>query len=1211
MKNRFLLCVLLFLGHAIVSGQEFTNKGKDFWLCFPTHVPSNAIAKMSLFLTSDQNSSGTITVGTFSTTFTVTANQVTTGIDIPYNVAHIAYTEAGTPIKNKGIHVVVDNGKPSVVLYAHIYASARSEASLILPTEVLGKKYFSVNYVQNSGTGNFPVGSSQPFRSQFNVLAVEANTTVRYQLRKNGVLDNTSTTVTLQDIGDILEIQNSADLTGSIIESVSSGGGESCKKIAVFSGSSAVNIGNGTQQGSSTDPLFQQCYPVNTWGKSFGIVPFVTASSPFQYRVMASEDNTKVLIDGVQVVLNAGEFYPNTIPQQQIAITKPFIITADKPICAAQYMISSNLNGYPQVAGQAQGDPEMVILNPIEQNISDISVFSSTQEVIRAQFLNVFTKFANVGSFQINGAAPRGAFVRLPAPYDEYAYLIENLTNYGTTSFRLTATEGFNGICYGTGQVESYGYSAGTSLHDFTPSTTFQNPYSRIDSAITCINTPVKFSVPLSSVPASIQWDFSAAPNISPNTTIGPITTVVADSTPTINGQTVYYYSPGKTFTFAAANTAAVRDTIKLYTTSNTPGGCGGTSQTYTIPVTVRDLPEAKFVTATAGCVSDPVLFTDQSTAKQGSLKLWFWDFGDGTITTIDSATVVPKTYTTPGNYTIKLKVASDIGCASPEFSQTIQKTPKPVANFTSSTIKCANTDVVFTDASTTPSGTIAKWIWDLGDGNPVITNTTNAPVTTKYTSDGAKTVSLKVESTTGCQSDLFTPPFAINPQPQVNFGVPEVCLNDAFAFFSDSTKISDGTEAQFKYLWNFNAGTPPVTPGPLITTSTLKNPQITYRKSDNYKVSLTVTSNNSCVATNTLDFTVNGSTPKASFEFANAAPYCGIKPVKVKNTSTVDFGNVTKLEIYWDFANAPTVKETIDVPVPDGIYPHSYPDPAAPKQYTIKLVAYSGGTSCADFTTKTLTVYPQPKAAFNVSLSELCFGQTVQFTDKGNGISSAAVSWAWDLAGGDKSTLQNPQKQFNDSGLFKVSMYFYNADGCISDTASKQLTVYPNPKLLLTHKKTVLIGATVTLIPEMVYGNELQYLWTPSTYLNNDTAAKPVSTPTDDITYKLTLTAKGGCTVSDTMFIKVLKGPEVPNVFSPNGDGINDTWRIKYLEGYPGAIIEVYNRSGQIVYRSIGYDVDWNGTYDGKPLPVATYYYIINPKNGRQIITGSVTLIK
>jgi gliding motility-associated-like protein len=90
-----------------------------------------------------------------------------------------------------------------------------------------------------------------------------------------------------------------------------------------------------------------------------------------------------------------------------------------------------------------------------------------------------------------------------------------------------------------------------------------------------------------------------------------------------------------------------------------------------------------------------------------------------------------------------------------------------------------------------------------------------------------------------------------------------------------------------------------------------------------------------------------------------------------------------------------------------------------------------------------------------------------------------------------------------------------------------------------------------------------------------------------------------------------VLKGPEVPNAFSPNGDGINDTWRIKYLESYPGATVEVYNRYGQIVYHSLGYSVDWDGTYNGRPLPVATYYYIINPRNGREVITGSVTILK
>lgn len=1167
---------------------------------------------MSLFLTSDQNSSGTITVGSFSTTFTVTANQVTAGIDIPYSTAHIASSEAGVAVKNKGIHVQVDNGKPAVVLYAHIYASARSEASLILPTNVLGTKYFSINYIQNVGNSSF--GTPQPFRSQFNILAVEGNTTVKYQLRKNGVLDNTATIVTLVDVGDILEIQDAQDLTGSIIESTSSGGGQSCKKIAVFSGSSAVNIGNVSSTGGSTDPLFQQCYPVNTWGKSFGMVPFVSSSSIFQYRVLASEDNTKVTIDGTTITLNAGQFYPS-FPAgnnpQQVAMSKPFIITADKPVTAAQYMVSSNLTGYPIVNGQAQGDPEMVIVNPIEQNISDISVFSSKLEVINTQFLNIFMKSDNTASFRINGAAPKGNFVKLPAPNDNYSYLIESLTNYGTSSFRLTADAGFNGICYGVGQVESYSYSAGTSLHDFTPSATFQNPFNRIDSAVTCVNTPLQFSVPLSFTPATVQWDFSGAPNIAPNATIGPSANPTPDSAITISGQTIKYYSPGKTFTFAAANSSAKRDTIRLYTTSSTPDGCGSLAQTYSLPVTVKDLPIAKFITGAGGCITDSVTFTDQSSASLATLARWFWDFGDGTTADLKSPVVPSKIYSNPGSYTIKLKVASDVGCISTDATETIQQTPKPVAKFTTSTIKCTDTDIQFIDASTTSSGIITKWLWTLDDGKATITNTTNATVVTKYVSDGTKNVSLKVTSSTGCESDIFSPTFSINPSPQLGFILPEVCLSDASAIFTDSSKISDGSEAQFKWAWNFNAGSPAVTPGPSTTTSTVKNPQVKYNKSDNYKVSLAVTSKDGCVATVVQDFTVNGSIPKSVFEMANPTPYCGTRAVQLKNLSTVDFGNVTKIEIYWDFANAPAVKEVIDIPVSGKIYPHSYPDPVTPKQYTIRMVAYSGGSACSDFSSKTITLYPLPKAAFIVSASQLCFGDVVTFTDKSNGISSAAAGWQWDLGRGFSSNLQNPVQQYNDSGLIDVSLHFSNADGCSSDTAVKTLTVYPNPKLTLKHNELVLSGGTLNIIPQYVYGNQLQYLWTPSTYLSSDTSVAPKSIPDDDITYKLTLTAQGGCNVSDTVHVTVLKGPVVPNVFSPNGDGINDTWRIKYLESYVGATVEVYNRAGQIVYRSTGYATDWDGTYKGSPLPIGTYYYIINPKSNRPIVTGSVTIIK
>jgi gliding motility-associated-like protein len=113
-----------------------------------------------------------------------------------------------------------------------------------------------------------------------------------------------------------------------------------------------------------------------------------------------------------------------------------------------------------------------------------------------------------------------------------------------------------------------------------------------------------------------------------------------------------------------------------------------------------------------------------------------------------------------------------------------------------------------------------------------------------------------------------------------------------------------------------------------------------------------------------------------------------------------------------------------------------------------------------------------------------------------------------------------------------------------------------------------------------------------------------------DDITYQLKLTGIGGCSVSDQIFVEVLKAPQVPNAFSPNGDGINDTWRIKYLDSYPGCTIDVFNRYGQKVFSSVGYATEWDGKLNGKTLPIGTYYYVLNPKNGRAIISGSVTII-
>lgn len=1232
MKNvRFVCCLVLLLGQVMVFGQDFSNKGKEFWIAYPAHIDGTT-SVMGLYITSNTNTTGTVQLGNKpAMSFTVVANEVTR---IFLNATGTGTVTGTTPIYfglNTDVYLnMADGVKPGsaikitttdpVVVYSHIIRSARSGATLVLPTQVLGNEYIapSMNSTSTSReTSDGTVGGV----SEIVVIATQNNTIVEITPTANGRSGRkagASFQVTLDNAGDCYQFQSVTlgDLSGTKISSKSAGS-SGCKPVAVFSATTWSAFDCAFSSGG--DNLYQQLFPTRSWGKKYVTAPFINRPNDlFRIYVQNSTTTVDILENGITTTLNAtsynsaGKFYT-------YRSSNPIVITGSEPVSVAQYITSQTCKTGCSNGGSiasCYSDPEMVLLNPVEQTLQDITFFSAHsayvpagQTLISLHFVNIIISKQFKNSLKIDNAAPKGTFVDIPG--SNYSYLQEDITTSSEFNpiHRVIADTSFTAIVYGYGNVESYGYNGGTNVRDFSPSTTFQNPYNRIDSAVTCINTPLQFSVPLSYLPTSIKWDFSAAPNISPNTAITGSTTY--DSIGMVNKY--HYYGTGITYSFKQANTAALRDTIKLYTTSSTPDGCGSTDQLYAIPVTVRELPIAKFIATAGGCITDTVSFINQSTVGRGIITRGLWDFGDGT--TADSVNVPSKVYNSTSPFTIKLKAVSDIGCVSGEVNQTIQQSAKPIANFTGSAIRCINNDILFTDASTTPSGTIAKWIWDLGDGAGPITNTTNAAVSAKYDTDGTKAVSLQVASATGCRSETYQPLFSINPQPLVKFGLPKVCLSDAFAFFTDSSTIADGSQAQFKWAWNFNAGSPAVTPGPNLLTSTLQNPQIEYAKADNYKVSLTVTSKDGCIANTIQDFTVNGSIPKAAFAITNATPYCGAKPVLLQNNSTVDFGSVTRLDIYWDFANNPTLKETDETPTPGKIYPHSYPDLSLPgaKQYTIKLVAYSGnsGTACVDFITRNIDVYPQPKAAFSVSSSQLCFGDMVRFLDKSNGVSSAATTWAWNLGRGDLSSLQNPTKQYNDSGLINVSLYFYNADGCISDTASQLLTVYPNPVLSLTHQIRVLEGGMVTIMPELVYGSELQYLWTPATYLNSDTAAMPRAIPLNDITYRLTLTGRGGCSVSDTIFVKVLKGPEVPNAFSPNGDGIHDTWKIKYLEGYPGATIDVYNRYGQIVFRSLGYDVAWNGSYLGKPLPVGTYYYIINPKNGRQIITGSVTIIK
>jgi len=128
---------------------------------------------------------------------------------------------------------------------------------------------------------------------------------------------------------------------------------------------------------------------------------------------------------------------------------------------------------------------------------------------------------------------------------------------------------------------------------------------------------------------------------------------------------------------------------------------------------------------------------------------------------------------------------------------------------------------------------------------------------------------------------------------------------------------------------------------------------------------------------------------------------------------------------------------------------------------------------------------------------------------------------------------------------------------------------------------------------------------------LDHDNILNPVAFPEKDTDYSLLVTTAEGCTVTTLITVKVLQALVPPNSFTPNGDGFNDFWTVKYLESYPNATIEVFNRNGTRVFFSNGYKVPFDGNFKNEPLPVGVYYYIINPRNGRKTVTGPLTIIR
>jgi gliding motility-associated-like protein len=111
--------------------------------------------------------------------------------------------------------------------------------------------------------------------------------------------------------------------------------------------------------------------------------------------------------------------------------------------------------------------------------------------------------------------------------------------------------------------------------------------------------------------------------------------------------------------------------------------------------------------------------------------------------------------------------------------------------------------------------------------------------------------------------------------------------------------------------------------------------------------------------------------------------------------------------------------------------------------------------------------------------------------------------------------------------------------------------------------------------------------------------------------TVSLTVTDINGCQATRQINVtEQCADVHIPNTFTPNGDGINDTWNIGGLEYDQTALVKVFTRYGQLIYESKGYGIPWNGSKGNHQLPTGTYYYIITARNGGQKFSGYVAII-
>lgn len=263
--------------------------------------------------------------------------------------------------------------------------------------------------------------------------------------------------------------------------------------------------------------------------------------------------------------------------------------------------------------------------------------------------------------------------------------------------------------------------------------------------------------------------------------------------------------------------------------------------------------------------------------------------------------------------------------------------------------------------------------------------------------------------------------------------------------------------------------------------------------------------------------------------------------------------------------------------------------------------VTVTNAAGCVNTDSAIILVNPAPVATTSFASASVCKGDSVQLTAAGG----PPYQWI-PSAGLSNANVFDPKASPALTTIYRVIVT--NQFSC-RDTATININVLNKPVADAGPDKVMLKGRSVQLSGS-VAGNGNTFAWSPAAYINDIYSLRPFVNPPADTRYILKAVSGFGCgTSSDTMLVKVFEEILVPNAFTPNADGVNDTWNIPALRTYPSFELFVYSRWGQLVFYTKDDPLPWDGKYKNNPCPPGAYTFVI--KTGMDLLKGNVMIIR